>query len=62
MNENYNTEYVGPMKRLSNEDFGKLVPNEARGLPEYFTVLNSGQILIWPALDTAQVIFECKLT
>lgn len=50
------------MKRMLVVDFEKLQPKDARGLPEYFTVLDTGQILIWPALDTAQVIFKCDLT
>ena len=62
MTEDYNTEHSGPMKRITKEDFEKLTPSDARGLPEYFTVLNDGQIKIWPALDTTQVIFECHLT
>lgn len=61
MNKNkINTEYSGTMKRVSKEDFDKL-PLGYRGLPEYFVVLDTGQILIWPALDTSQVIFKCDL-
>lgn len=56
----HETEHQGPIIRVTNEYFDSL-PKEVRGLPMYFIVLNDGQIKIWPALDTAQVIFKCHL-
>lgn len=49
------------LDRVSFEDF-KQLDLEIRGLPRYFTVLPNGQILIWPALDTAQVVITCDIT
>lgn len=61
MSDSRSAEYNGTLKRLLVKDFSEL-PEDAKGLPEYFTVLDTGQILIWPSLDTAQVIFKCILS
>ncbi len=49
------------LNRISNEEF-EILNKEIRGFPSYFTVLNTGQILLWPALDTSQVIIKIDLT
>ena len=52
---------MNELDRVTNEYFEAL-PKDERGWPECFTVLPSGQILLWPALDTAQVAIQIALT